>query len=93
MNIISDEELRATRRRAFVIGGTVASAWNVFFLLACLLAYWRLYYQPPAAAGVPQILLQAPSQTIARIPTLRDGKRIDCTVTIDQAKNVWSITC
>lgn len=86
MNILTDVELSTRTRAAFAVGAAIATVASV------LLHYW-FFAPPPAPIGTPQIVVQTPSQTVARIPTQRAGKRVDCTVTIDQAKNVWSITC
>lgn len=84
MNILSDGQLRVRYFGCF-LGG----------LVIALLAYAAPRWMTPdtATPETPRIVLQTPSQTVARIPTQRAGKRVDCTVTIDQAKNVWSITC
>ncbi len=84
MNILTDEQLRARYLGCF-FGG----------LLIALLAYAAPRWIEPdtAALQAPRIVQQTPNQTVARIPTLYAGKRIECTVTINQAKNVWSITC
>ena len=84
-NVLSDAQLQLRYGACFLAG-----------LLAALLAYAAPRWVAPAAAEVaalPRIVYQSPSQTVAKIPTLYAGKRVDCTVTIDQAKNVWSITC
>jgi len=86
MNIITDQELKAHAVVAFVMGAALAAA------TAAVLHYRVFdYLAPPEAA--PQIVKATPNVTVARIPTQHAGVRIDCTVTIDQAKNVWSITC
>lgn len=84
MNILSDGQLHLRYVGCF-LGG----------LVIALLAYAAPRWMEPDAATLeaPRIVLQTPSQTVARIPTRRAGERVDCTVTIDQAKNVWSITC
>jgi len=86
MNILTDRELENGKRHAFAIGAVITAVASTLL---------HHYYYAPAEAllGAPQIVLQTPSQTVARIPTQRAGKPVDCTVTIDQAKNVWSITC
>jgi hypothetical protein len=89
MNVLTDYELRSGKRTAFVAGIVTTILWAV--AIAALI--WWLRVPARAPIGVPAILRQTPSQTVARIPTLRAGERIDCTVTIDQAKNIWSITC
>jgi hypothetical protein len=89
MNIISNEELSLRLREAFRNGVLVAAIATG----ATAALYFWLHRPAPASAGTPQIVRQTPSQTVARIPTLHAGVRVDCTVTIDQAKNVWSITC
>jgi hypothetical protein len=88
MNVLSDEELIECRWRAFVHG---ASA--IITICAAAALYLWLTHPAPEPIGVPEIVRQTPSQTVAKIPTLHAGVRVDCTVTIDQAKNVWSITC
>ncbi len=86
MNILTDQELRARKRLAFTLGALFAAAVSA-------LIYHQLYERLLAPAGAPEIVMQAGSQTVARIPTQYAGKRIDCIVVIDQAKNVWKITC
>lgn len=85
MNIITDHELADGKRKAFAIGALIATA------VSALAFRWS--YMPAVPVGAPEILLQTPSQTVARIPTRHGEKRVDCTVTIDQVKNIWSITC
>jgi hypothetical protein len=89
MNVLTDDELKYYRRHAFAAGAMTVLGW----VAALALLFWWTHSQKPAPAGAPQIVVQTPSQTVARVPTLRAGERVDCTVTIDQAKNVWSITC
>jgi hypothetical protein len=86
VNILTDQQVRAGKRIAFAAGFANAFA-------ACLLGAAWVKYRTEAPAGVPAIVAQTASQTVARIPTQHAGVRVDCTVTIDQAKNVWSITC
>lgn len=91
MNIVSDSDLRFIKRAVFAAGAVVAAA----AIGAGTLLYGRVRESAPepAPAGTARIIRQNESQTIARIETLHEGKRIDCLVVIDQAKNVWSITC
>lgn len=86
MNILTNQQL-ATRMCAALLAGSVLATGTI-----ALLERWQRNHAP-APIGTPAIVGQTNSQTIARIPTLRAGVRVDCTVTIDQAKNVWSITC
>lgn len=83
-NILTDAQLHARYIGCFAAGLAIA-----------LLAYAAPRWINPEAAvsDAPKVLVQTQSQTVARIPTLHAGVRVDCTVTIDQAKNVWSITC
>lgn len=89
MNVLTDDELRFDRRRAFVAGAMTVLAW----VAAIALLFWWTHNRQPEPAGVPAIVTQTSSQTVARIPTLHGGKRVDCTVVIDQKTNLWSITC
>ncbi len=89
MNVLSDKELRSEKFEAFR-GGVVLA---MLATAAAAAAYFWLYRPAPAALDAPSIVQQTENQTVARIPTLHAGMRVDCTVTIDQAKNVWSITC
>ncbi len=85
MNVLTDKELRGRWVSAFFAGALLGISAG---------ALLDQYVNTPAAtAGAPQIMLQAPSQTVARIPTKRAGELVYCTVTIDQTKNIWSIVC
>lgn len=86
MNVLTDQQLTTRVCAAFLAGSLAATG------IIALPTLWQRH-QAPAPIGAPEIVLQTPSQTVARIPTQHAGKRVDCTVTIDQAKNVWSITC
>lgn len=89
MNVLTDKELRSEKFEAFR-GGVVLA---MLVTAAAAAAYFWLSgpaWEPTAA---PSIVRQTANQTVARIPTLHAGVRVDCTVTIDQARNVWSITC
>ncbi len=93
MNVLTDKELRAIEIRGAVTA--------IAILSGVMVAAWFLeprFHQFVVAHvgerdGAPVILKQTDSKTVARIPTMHGGVRVDCTVTIDQAKNVWSITC
>lgn len=88
MKIITDEELGMRTRIAFVAGVFLAA------IAIILLHYWFYGWKwTQAPIGAPEIVLQTASRTVARIPTQHDGNRVDCTVIIDQARNIWSITC
>ena len=89
MNVITDEDLSLRMRWAFRNGVMTAS---IVIGAAAALYFW-LHRPAPAPIGAPAIVRQTPSQTVARIPTLYAGKRIDCMVIIDQSKNLWSIAC
>ncbi|TAK82098.1 MAG: hypothetical protein EPO20_22675 [Betaproteobacteria bacterium] len=86
MHILTDKQLAARYFSCFALGMV-----SVFLGFASPAISVRLGLVPPPETA--QIVLQTPSQTVARIPTQKAGKRVDCTVIIDQAKNVWSITC
>ncbi len=86
MNVLTDQELRAHRVAAFVAGAALAAA-------TAAALHYQVFSFLDKPASAPRIVAQTPNQTVARIPTLFAGTRIDCTVTINQAKNVWSITC
>ncbi len=86
MNVLTNEQLKDRVVGGFIVGVLVAAT------ASAVLHQWY-YAAPRAPVGTPEILFQTPSQTVARIPTQHGGKRVDCTVTIDQAKNVWSVTC
>lgn len=93
MNIMTDDELARKNKLAFLAGAVTAIAAIALTATAAAAIYYQVFgfLNPPLAA--PEIVLQTPSKTVARIPTQHAGVRVDCTVTIDQAKNVWSITC
>ena len=84
-NILTDTQLRL-RYAGYLVAGILIGLTPQ--------ATQRLAAPPedPAAAA-PRIVAQTPSQTVAKIPTLHAGVRVDCTVIIDQARNAWSITC
>ena len=84
MNVLSDRQLEVRYISYFLAGALIA-------LLALRASTW--WTGEPVTTPSPRILLQTSSQTVARIPTQHAGKRVDCVVTIDQARNVWSITC
>ena len=82
MNVLTHSQLASRLLVAMVLGSTITAATIVL-----------LERRQSVQLGEPKIVKQTPSQTVARIPTLHAGVRVDCTVTIDQAKNIWSITC
>lgn len=88
MNVLIDKELNEGTWRAFAAGAAIALA---FVAAISILAQWDDRHPKPIAA--PSIVMQTSNQTVARIPTLRAGVRVDCTVTIDQANNVSSVAC
>ena len=92
MNVLTDQQLADEKHDAFRVGAGIG--FCVAIGVGAAAYYWQLHGADLAMpANGPEIVKQTPSQTVARIPTLRAGKRVDCTVTIDQAKNAWLITC
>jgi hypothetical protein len=89
MNVLTDDELKFDRRRAFAAGAMTVLAW----VAALALLFWWMHGRQPASVGAPEIVAQTPTQTVAHIPTLRSGIRVDCTAVIDHKMNTWSITC
>ena len=89
MNMLTDKELRAEKCEAFR-GGVVLA---MLVTAAAAAAYFWLYPTAPAAIDAPSIVRQTENQTVARIPTLHAGARVDCTAPFDQGKNLWSLTC
>lgn len=90
MSIITDQELWAHKRLAFVAGALCATAVAIGSALAGSQWFCR---RQPEQLGAPQIIRQSPSQTVARIPTRRGGTLIYCQVIVDHKANIWSVTC
>lgn len=84
----SEEDFAHARRLWFVAGWFA----GLFVAAAILLAFIWLK-QPPIFIGAPQIVKQTDAETIARIPTLRGGQRLDCTLAIDHKHRSWSLSC
>lgn len=84
----SDEDF-AHARRYWVAIGILAG----FGIATAILLVHVGFKQPLIITGAPQILKQTDTETVARIPTLRGGQALDCTLTIDHKHRAWSLSC
>lgn len=84
MNVLSDDQLFLRYSACFVAG-----------ILIAALAYsaTRWYAGDAGEQQPPVITSQTPNTTVARIPTLRNGKPVYCTVIIGHMQDSWSVNC
>ncbi len=87
-HVLSNEDLAHRRRVWFAVGLLAGLGFAGAVVIGT--EYLR---QPRGFTGVPEIVRQTDTETVARIRTRQGERELDCTLTIDHKRRAWSLSC
>jgi hypothetical protein len=95
MNIFTDAEHLSYTHKTFALGFTAGAIAATIVTVAVVLYVSRhasAAAAQPVAAAQPEILTQTENETVARVHFIRDGRPVDCTLSIDHRARTWSLS-